>query len=75
MAKISARGATQVAKVEGKTAGGLRVVLVLRSDGAVLRKVPDIDSTYRLAGKFRGPLNGRGDLIEYGTRRFGDDLS
>jgi hypothetical protein len=49
MAKISARGATEVSRVHGHTAGGNGVTLVLTSDGRVLRKWDG--EGYNLIGK------------------------
>lgn len=49
MAKISARGATEVSRVHGLTAGGNGVTLVLTSDGRVLRKFDG--EGYNLIGK------------------------
>lgn len=52
MAKISARGATEVARVTGKSANGVRYIYVVCSDGRILRRATgDLGSGYKVLGK------------------------
>lgn len=69
MAKLNAHGSHEVARIEGTTAGGHPVVLVLRSDRAVLRKNKAIDSTFKLLGKVKkGTVLDRGVLDRQAAR-------
>lgn len=52
MAKISARGAHEVAKFAARSPRGYRQLVVLRSDGQVLRRLADgdIKGSYKVWG-------------------------
>lgn len=62
MAKITARGATEVARINFTTEGGATGILVLRSDRKVLRRwTGDLKSGYSIMGTLKADtfLDGR----------------
>lgn len=57
MAKISARGAKEVARIKAKSeAGGYSYIFILTSDGRVLKRLSQ-DSGYTVDHRVRNPEN------------------
>jgi len=77
MAKISVRGATEIARLRGqKTVDGdtWSVTFVLTSDGRVLRK-SEGQSGYSFLGRLKDPKNRNADYLRKLMRlRFGYDV-
>lgn len=58
MAKISARGAQEVARITAASPGGARYIYVMASDGRVLyRPTGDAGSGYSIHGRKAAPID------------------
>lgn len=69
MAKISARGATEIARLHA-TSETVSVTLVLTSDGRVLRKFDGMGG-YSVLGRVNDPAKRTSAMLAEVARRFG----
>jgi hypothetical protein len=73
MAKISARGATEVARVRGQREGAdFQMIYVMCSDGRVLRRsTGEFGSGYSVRGKVSRPENRTAEYLRAIVKRDG----